>query len=211
MSPIPLKDDLFWSSINCSVFGSWGWVILGPQRAEEKYTRWHHKIHEPKHLSIMTHDCWLQSKLSIMNWRILMYLTSGYHMISHFFKWKSKMCVVTQGTEILLDTMSSWKGTSCFLAGFPCEIEFWTEHHHPGIHHQVFPISLAESVEKEHPNLWEIYGCFRKWWYPQIIHFNRVFHYKPSILGVPLFLETPICSKESNVALFEVGIPPILP
>ena len=28
-----------------------------------------------------------------------------------------------------------------------------------------------------------IYGCFRKWWYPQIIHFNRVFHYKPSILG----------------------------
>ena len=28
---------------------------------------------------------------------------------------------------------------------------------------------------------------------PQIIHFNRVFHYKPSILVVfPLFLETPI-------------------
>ena len=27
---------------------------------------------------------------------------------------------------------------------------------------------------------------------PQIIHFNRVFHHKPSILGVPLFLETPI-------------------
>ena len=26
----------------------------------------------------------------------------------------------------------------------------------------------------------------------QIIHFNRVFHYKPSILGVRLFLETPI-------------------
>ena len=30
---------------------------------------------------------------------------------------------------------------------------------------------------------------------PQIIHFNRVFHYKPSILEVPLFLETPICVK----------------
>ena len=29
---------------------------------------------------------------------------------------------------------------------------------------------------------------------PQIMNFNRVFHYKPSILGVfPLFLETPIC------------------
>ena len=36
------------------------------------------------------------------------------------------------------------------------------------------------------------YGCFLKWWYPQIIHFNRVFHYKPSIFGVPLFLETSI-------------------
>ena len=30
-------------------------------------------------------------------------------------------------------------------------------------------------------------GCFRKWWYPQIIHFNRVFHYKPSFLGYPYF------------------------
>ena len=26
---------------------------------------------------------------------------------------------------------------------------------------------------------------------PQIIHFYRVFHYKPSILGYPLFLDTP--------------------
>ncbi len=35
-------------------------------------------------------------------------------------------------------------------------------------------------------------GCFQKYGYPQIIHFNRVFHYKPSILVVfPLFLETP--------------------
>ena len=34
-----------------------------------------------------------------------------------------------------------------------------------------------------------IYGCggLLKWWYPQIIHFNRVFHYKPSILGYPYF------------------------
>ena len=39
-----------------------------------------------------------------------------------------------------------------------------------------------------------LYGCFQKYREnPQIIHFNRVFHYKPSILGVfPLFLETPI-------------------
>ena len=36
------------------------------------------------------------------------------------------------------------------------------------------------------------YGCFLKWWYHQIIHFNRVFHYKPSILEVPPFKETSI-------------------
>ena len=31
---------------------------------------------------------------------------------------------------------------------------------------------------------------FPKMVVPQIIHFNRVFHYKPNF-GVPLFLETP--------------------
>ena len=37
-------------------------------------------------------------------------------------------------------------------------------------------------------------GVSENYAYPQIIHFNRVFHYKPSILGeAPLFLETPIC------------------
>ena len=36
-----------------------------------------------------------------------------------------------------------------------------------------------------------IYGCFRKWWYPQIIHFNRVFHHKPSILGYHHFRKHP--------------------
>ena len=35
------------------------------------------------------------------------------------------------------------------------------------------------------------YGCFRKLWYPQIIHFDRVFHYKPSILGYPYFWKHP--------------------
>ena len=30
---------------------------------------------------------------------------------------------------------------------------------------------------------YSLYGGFLKWWYPQITHFNRVFHYKPSILG----------------------------
>ena len=34
-------------------------------------------------------------------------------------------------------------------------------------------------------------GCFQKYWYPQIIHFNRVFHYKPSSLGYPYFWKHP--------------------
>ena len=34
-------------------------------------------------------------------------------------------------------------------------------------------------------------GVFLKWWYPQIIHFKRVFHYKPSILGYPYFWKHP--------------------
>ena len=36
-----------------------------------------------------------------------------------------------------------------------------------------------------------LFGCFRKYWYPQIINLNRVFHYKPSILGYPYFWKHP--------------------
>ena len=48
------------------------------------------------------------------------------------------------------------------------------------------PWGLTWTIES-----WLLYGCFRKWWYPQIIHFNRVFHYKPSILGYPYFWKHP--------------------
>ena len=41
------------------------------------------------------------------------------------------------------------------------------------------------------PTFFPIGGCFRKWWYPQIIHFDRVFHYKPSILGYPYIWKHP--------------------
>ena len=37
----------------------------------------------------------------------------------------------------------------------------------------------------------KIYGGFRKWWCPQMIHFNKVFHYRPSILGYPYFWKHP--------------------
>ena len=36
-----------------------------------------------------------------------------------------------------------------------------------------------------------IYGCFLKWWYPQIIHFNRLLLYKPSIFGSRYFWKHP--------------------
>ena len=39
------------------------------------------------------------------------------------------------------------------------------------------------------------FGCFLQWWYPQIIHFNRVFHYKPSILGYHHFRKHPFGKK----------------
>ena len=47
------------------------------------------------------------------------------------------------------------------------------------------------------------FGCFQEWWYPQIIHFNRVFYYKPSILGYqyPYFWKHPfglICLMPSH-------------
>ena len=40
-------------------------------------------------------------------------------------------------------------------------------------------------------------GCFQKKWYPQIMNFNRVFHYKPSILGYPYFRKHP-CIPNHN-------------
>ena len=35
------------------------------------------------------------------------------------------------------------------------------------------------------------HGGFLEWGYPQIIHLNRIFHYKPSIWGYPDFQKTP--------------------
>ena len=48
-------------------------------------------------------------------------------------------------------------------------------------------------------------GCFRKWWYPQIIHFNKVFHYKPSILGYPYFWKHP-CIYSNTFSLHRFSI-----
>ena len=47
------------------------------------------------------------------------------------------------------------------------------------------------------------FGCFQKWWYPQIIHFNRVFHYKPTILGYPHFWKLAIFNSITNHQIIE--------
>ena len=45
------------------------------------------------------------------------------------------------------------------------------------------------------------YGYFLKWWYPQITHFNRVFHYKPSILGYPYFRKHPYIPSTKTITI----------
>ena len=47
--------------------------------------------------------------------------------------------------------------------------------------------------------VWSIYGGFLKWWYPQIIHFNRVSHYKPSIFGYPYYWKHPYMSIHHTI------------
>ena len=49
-----------------------------------------------------------------------------------------------------------------------------------------------------------LYGCFQKWWYPQIIHFNRVFHDKPSILGYHYFRKHP-CTSINYIPNYDLG------
>ena len=48
-------------------------------------------------------------------------------------------------------------------------------------------------------------GCFLKWWYPQIIYFHRVFHYKPSILRYLFFWKHPIDWKKNLIGLMISG------
>ena len=63
--------------------------------------------------------------------------------------------------------------------------------------HHVKPNNQAESCRVQ-------YGCFQKSGDPQIIHFNWVFHCKPSILGYPYFWKHPYgkCFNKSNLLQF---------
>ena len=54
----------------------------------------------------------------------------------------------------------------------------------------------------------DISGGFLKWGYPQITNFNRIFHYKPSnlgIFGVLPFMETPISGQLSSYSMWTTG------
>ena len=53
-------------------------------------------------------------------------------------------------------------------------------------------------------NTW-VCGCFLKWLYPQILQFDRVFHYKPSILEYPYFWKHPC----GNIPKYQPRGPPM--
>ena len=101
-----------------------------------------------------------------------------------------------------------------FFSGPPKQIEKTEKNHHPGGGH-LENLFFSPGREKtrlrrrwwRQKKLWwnvlrrgpgsdqnlavigyttQLHGCFRKWCYPpKIVHFNRVFYYKPSILGYP--------------------------
>ena len=51
--------------------------------------------------------------------------------------------------------------------------------------------SREEFNHRSNTRTCQLGGCFQKKWYPEIIHFNRVFHYKPSFLGYHYFWKHP--------------------
>ena len=72
-----------------------------------------------------------------------------------------------------------------------------------GLSDPLWPIRPKQTKYRTWPTGKEnSYGCFLKWWYPQIIHFNRVLHYKPSILGYPYFWKHPY----SNSAFWIISV-----
>ena len=63
--------------------------------------------------------------------------------------------------------------------------------------HHFIVLPVTNQFVRE--SLWKVFHCLgvSEWWYPQIIHFNRDFHYKPSILGYPYFRKHPF--SEGNI------------
>ena len=92
----------------------------------------------------------------------------------------------------------------------PMEPRFFVRLDCLGFPDEVNPAPTKQNPRVQHPALarrkWAEFAMYQKngkntwvipkivFFLPQIINFNQVFHYKPSILGVfPLFLETSTC------------------
>ena len=81
-----------------------------------------------------------------------------------------------------------WEKRSAMMIEDPVKIALQSDNSWTFFH-------LLEMEEFEDP-----YGCFQKKGYPQIIHFNRVFHYKPSILGYPYFWKHPYIKVDFHLS-----------
>ena len=82
-------------------------------------------------------------------------------------------------------------------------------HYQPQTMHCDMPECLKITIDLYcliHPK-WVPFVCFQKKWYPQIIHFNEVFHHKPSILGYPYFWKHPF--NEPLICVIQKKIPSI--
>ena len=90
--------------------------------------------------------------------------------------------------------------------------ESWTFHRQSSFKPEIFLPTVAIWGERWQPQKSQgtVYpgsktsnGCFRKWWYPQIIHFNRDFHSKSSILVYPYFWKHPHIKEHPPNAAFK--------
>ncbi len=131
--------------------------------------------------------CMRRLQMTQMEWMVASCVSSCVVVCNRSFIEASYEYQILSATEITTANnhpLSSWTNSTSVLK-----------------HRYVFTHDAKESNRwffdfLAHLNtLWfPTFGCFQKQWYPQIIHFNRVFHYKPSILGVntPIFGLTPI-------------------
>ena len=62
----------------------------------------------------------------------------------------------------------------------------------------ILKLTKRNTSSKDVNKCCQLYGCFRKWWYPQIIHSFKDFHYKPSILGYPYLWKHPYTTEATK-------------
>ena len=86
--------------------------------------------------------------------------------------------------------------------------EFFRRHGRPCFLWGEVDNESCKMMPTHQQNTWWIYmDVSKNYGYPQIIHFNRVFHYKPSILGYPYCWKHPYISKIAG-SIWYLGIWP---